>query len=700
MKKICTFFIAFSVLAVGNAQNWQWLNPLPQGNTLYAVSAIDSLHCFCAGGYGTVMKTSDGGLNWTILNTGTTEELTGIMFVDTLTGWTISDGGKIFHTADAGITWNLQYDDPDSSFFTALWFTSRFHGCVVGGGINNGYPRSLTTMDGGLTWTMDTLVSYPPGDVCFPDSIHGWYLTEDNIYITRDAGLSWNQQHYFGAFTTLVSLSFPDTLHGWVIDDDGDRIFRTADGGQTWTALGCPSSPTKVCFTDPLNGYVGGVSGQEGTVRRSMDGGYTWGLTSTLGMNFLYGLSFKNKSTGWAVGTSGAIFKTADTGSTWSHQTFDYTHVNLYQCSFQNNGQIGWVSGDSGKVIYTSDYGQTWSTQKTGVTGSLGSIRFTDPLNGWACGTPVIHTTDGGITWNRVPVPTKQFCWSLSFPSSSFGVIICDSGIILRTTDGGVHWDKSVPYYDDRLISVYFTDNLNGWIIANNFYDYILKTTDGGITWSSTMLGTTSQLFSIYFTDPQNGWAVGMGSLILRTIDGGQNWLYPSCNCTGDFMSVYFRDPDHGVIGGFSGVLMRTYDGGNTWEKMESGTSEDIVSLYINDGETLWTAGGNGCILTYSGIFTGIPVQPAPKNGVNLSVSPNPFNNSTVISYSLDEPQRVVITLYSITGIVIETLVNEEQTTGPHNLSFSNTQLKPGVYLCQLRDATESQTVRLMIAGF
>src|ERR1035437_5755244 len=134
---------------------------------------------------------------------------------------------------------------------------------------------------------------------------------------------------------------------------------------------------------------------------------HTWSAKS-LGMNQLYGLGYSNPETGWAVGTSGAIFKTSGPNPSWTEQTFEYTHENLDKCSFLANGQLGWAAGDRGKVIHTTDFGHTWISEQTGVTEPLIDIAFPDPLHGWACGVygVILATTDGGNTWNKISAPS------------------------------------------------------------------------------------------------------------------------------------------------------------------------------------------------------------------------------------------------------------------------------------------------------
>jgi hypothetical protein len=49
---------------------WRWENPLPQGNNLRGVSLVDANTGTLVGDYGTIVRTTDGGNNWTIQSSG------------------------------------------------------------------------------------------------------------------------------------------------------------------------------------------------------------------------------------------------------------------------------------------------------------------------------------------------------------------------------------------------------------------------------------------------------------------------------------------------------------------------------------------------------------------------------------------------------------------------------------------------------
>ncbi|HZY09710.1 MAG TPA: YCF48-related protein, partial [Bacteroidota bacterium] len=76
---------------------WTWQNPLPQGNTLNAVQFVSATTAFAVGGAGTIMKTIDAGITWSINHYAgeTFEYLTALSFADPDHGLVVGYGGII-----------------------------------------------------------------------------------------------------------------------------------------------------------------------------------------------------------------------------------------------------------------------------------------------------------------------------------------------------------------------------------------------------------------------------------------------------------------------------------------------------------------------------------------------------------------------------------------------------------------------------
>ena len=71
---------------------------------------------------------------------------------------------------------------------------------------------------------------------------------------------------------------------------------------------------------------------------------------------------------------------------------------------------------------------------------------------------------------------------------------------------------------------------------------------------------------------------------------------------------------------------------------------------------------------------------------------PNPFNPSTVIEYSLPQQSFVTISIYSILGEVVRTLVNESVDAGYQKVTFDASELPSGMYIYQIKTVNEGRT--------
>jgi len=65
-----------------------------------------------------------------------------------------------------------------------------------------------------------------------------------------------------------------------------------------------------------------------------------------------------------------------------------------------------------------------------------------------------------------------------------------------------------------------------------------------------------------------------------------------------------------------------------------------------------------------------------------LQVSPNPFQTSTNLEYTLNSHQQVLVTVYDARGVKIKELLNKQQSPGTYKLNFNGSGLASGVYYC------------------
>ena len=76
---------------------------------------------------------------------------------------------------------------------------------------------------------------------------------------------------------------------------------------------------------------------------------------------------------------------------------------------------------------------------------------------------------------------------------------------------------------------------------------------------------------------------------------------------------------------------------------------------------------------------------------------PNPFNPTTIISYQIPKASVVTLKIFDCLGKEIETLVNEFQFAGLHNIKFEGFKLTSGIYFYQLRMAEFISTKKMVV---
>jgi hypothetical protein len=78
----------------------------------------------------------------------------------------------------------------------------------------------------------------------------------------------------------------------------------------------------------------------------------------------------------------------------------------------------------------------------------------------------------------------------------------------------------------------------------------------------------------------------------------------------------------------------------------------------------------------------GLTTEKGVDVGTELTATnyPNPFANTTTISYTLPETGRVTVEVYNNLGMLVTTLVDATQESGVQNVIFNSDNAKPGVY--------------------
>lgn len=86
-----------------------------------------------------------------------------------------------------------------------------------------------------------------------------------------------------------------------------------------------------------------------------------------------------------------------------------------------------------------------------------------------------------------------------------------------------------------------------------------------------------------------------------------------------------------------------------------------------------------------------------PESYLKLDNYPNPFNNSTVISYFVPRTGKVTLDIFSIRGQKIESLMNETKSKGWHNVVFNTQSYTSGEYIYRLTTLQQHVSKKMII---
>ncbi|MEW6195041.1 MAG: YCF48-related protein [Bacteroidota bacterium] len=302
-----------------------------------------------------------------------------------------------------------------------------------------------------------------------------------------------------------------------------------------------------------------------------------------------------------AVGKSGAIMKTTDSGETW-HTRNSGTNMELSKVQFVNR-LIGFVLGSQGLLLKTNDGGDTWLEKSINTSAKIYSFYFKDESTGWVCGHygQLMRTTDGGNTWEKQNSKTINTLYHIIFVNDSLGFAVGEGGAIIKTTDRGNSW-KGYTIGELHTLKYFFAlDDSTYWLMGKNV---LFKTTDKGNNWEIQLggLGYEYENFkSCWFFNKDKGFVFSNSDLL--TEDGGRTWKEISWSGNRFNAVDFIGRSGWGVRE--SGIIKRTYDEGKRWYGVVGLEQNFFYDIYFLNEKNGWACSDNKYIYrTTNGGYT------------------------------------------------------------------------------------------------
>ena len=289
----------------------------------------------------------------------------------------------------------------------------------------------------------------------------------------------------------------------------GSLVWRSTDGGATWTAAGQPDLGDAAAIqVDPVNAGVVYASGTRG-LAKSTDEGTTWRVV------------YRSESAGGA-------------GSVTIHPE-DPAHV--------------WVVTSDG-VMESRNGGSNWTARPDVAAPSpapeLPSRLLVDPTGSGAVAalgaSSLRLSRDGGSRWTTLALPDgpgyrgfQNFAFDAVTPGTLYaGTTRPGASMILVSTDWGATWTERPPVFNwQPALNGLMSDPARGGVLYVTYYgsvwnpDGIYRSTDGGLNWTAGAVSVDASKRAAALQPSCNAGGllvISAGSRLMTSADYGTTW--------------------------------------------------------------------------------------------------------------------------------------------------------------------------------
>lgn len=484
----------------------------------------------------------------------------------------------------------------------------------------------IAPLPAGANWGTVAFVSPTKGFICG---------TGKNFFKTLDGGITWTPIALPGyAGEPLYNVTFIDENIGLVCGNSAVGsidVYRTTDGGNTWTRAGFPLGGSWY-HQDYVSSTVG-FMGCNGALVRTTNAGATWPIRSQYpDCPVIYGMDFIDANNGFVAGddvqnNQYGVFRTVDGGVTWQRVFDNVSNDVIYLTPTV-------LIAESGTSMYRStDNGTTWIQIASGIHTGIGDLEKVDDhtIVGVSTGGDIWRSADGGVTWSQQYVGEGDLpgSWSVEFRTPLDGYVAGVSNLIYETHDGGVTWTRmhrGLASGEWNGIAAFTETSVS--LVGH--HGYAQTTQNAGLSWDIQLIDPPTfgrdTSYSAVSTVGKLGVAVGHWGGLARTLDAGKTWTDLSGRLPVDYYAndVKMVDNLNGWVVGWDytpGNLhytRRTHDGGLTWQPADQvnipGIAIDIV------GSNVWIQTG------------GRPNWRSTNGGQSFQMVELPYNDGSNIS--------------------------------------------------------------------
>ncbi|HBA84476.1 MAG TPA: hypothetical protein DCZ95_10315 [Verrucomicrobia bacterium] len=546
---------------------WEWQRPLPQGQELYGVSALDSGNVWAVGS--SIHGGADGvvirydGAGWRVQASGLANGLFGVCALRSNNAWAVGARGSILHYD--GDRWRPQASGSTQWLYSVSALDASNIWAV-------GYSGTILHYDGTNWNSQDSGTSYQLRSVSVADRTNIWAAGDQGTILHYD-GVVWTAQNS-GSSQHLRGVSARTATDVWAVGYESAILHYNGIGWSPQTAP-APGLELKSVFAVDED-CVWAVSIYNVTTLRY--DGTSWHAVSDIHGNF--NVSALDCNHVWLVGFYGSI-SFFDGAQAHRHDQRAYKLMAVSASAPDN----AWVVGPYTALQYN---GTNWVVRTGAVSNKyLLGVTVLNSNNIWAVGDRNVIVHHNGISWsNQVSgLPTTVNLNGVFALATNQVWAVGGEGSIVWYN--GLAWTSQLSGTTRFLHAVSGCDSQNVWAVGEGgailHYD--------GATWSAQTSGTSYALYGVSALAPNQVWAVGAFGTLLHW--NGASWTAQTSEISRAFWSVSALDASNVWAVAGEGIILHW--NGREWRLNRRcyGKQDWFWGVCAADTNHVWAVGEN-----------------------------------------------------------------------------------------------------------
>lgn len=363
--------------------------------------------------------------------------------------------------------------------------------------------------------------------------------------------------------------------------------------------------------------------------------------------------------------------------------------------SMKNTPDGNVLAGTMNGKVYRSN-GKNWENVSSNLTAdAVWSITSSNNVVFAGTNKGVYSTANDGAKWNDAGLTGKDVRSVVSYNNSLYAAVWGEG--VFSSADNGASWtavNNGLNCAEVQSLVI----NDKGELFAGTFGGGVFTSANNGAEWTNTNLGY-SFIWSMNLASDGSLYAGTYGSGVYVMTASSNTWKQVNSGLDAKYIYSVTSDAKGNVyVNSFEGGVYTSANNGDIWTSLGMEGQSVSVLMFNSITNKLMAASGNGLIYEAVNSVNGVNNSDAAPVCYSLQQNfPNPFNPSTVISFSVAESGYYSLKVYNMLGQQVAILLNNELGQGNHKIVFDARKLSSGIYIYQLTGKSINLSKKMLL---